>query len=204
MSAFKLILCGPEQSGKTSLVTRLLNREFIEYGQPSLGASFLSWTPDFLSLKENMGNISFGIWDTVGHDRYYKLLPLYLKQADVVFYCCDYTSKFDRNNATKIYDCAKKCSPFCHFYIVVTKMDKNSTINNCVLEAKTWALEYMIEDVFYTSSLDSSGVYQSFAGMAKKLIATPINQRPGSVNFDFEYDTFGKKQRRFFNFCCTK
>nr|QBK88238.1 MAG: Ras-related GTPase [Marseillevirus LCMAC202] len=185
MTDFKLTLYGEFGAGKTSLTNRLLHNNF-NYSQSTIGASFMSWKPD-LKHQDQSSRVNFGIWDTAGQERFSNLLPMYLRNADAVFYCWDYNTPFNRETANNMYTNAKEHSPNCLFYLVLTKIDKTKDDDIVKTDAELFAKDKEIDGIFYTSSLTGDGVQDLFIATARKLLSKlraarfpntiPINHR---------------------------
>ena len=88
----KIVLIGEADSGKTSLVQRLVYDSFEE-GEATVGAAFSTL------LLENGSKI--GIWDTAGQERYNSLVPLYFRDAALVLLVVDISSRFSLYVAKK-------------------------------------------------------------------------------------------------------
>ena len=88
----KVVLIGAADSGKTSLVERLVHNTF-KPGEATIGAAFST-----LSIKDGE---KIGIWDTAGQERYDALVPLYFRDAALVLIVVDITSRFSLDGAKK-------------------------------------------------------------------------------------------------------
>nr|QBK87510.1 MAG: Ras-related GTPase [Marseillevirus LCMAC201] len=192
---YKLTLYGEYGVGKTSLTRRLVHNNFDDNSQSTIGASFTSWKPNL----DQPTKISFGIWDTAGQERYSTLLPMYLRNADAVFYCWDYNIPFNHVIAYTNYTKAKEYNSDCLFYLVLTKIDmrscapaddagllpdsglgtsgeaacSQSLAEQSSGEAESFVKDNNIDGIFYTSSLTGAGVQDLFIATAKKLLKTP-------------------------------
>ena len=83
----KLVLLGASNSGKTSLITRLVSNEFSPDILATLGAGLS--TSDF---TVNNQTVKLNIWDTAGQENYKSLAKIYYRDAKVVFLVFDITS----------------------------------------------------------------------------------------------------------------
>ncbi|KAI8371225.1 ras family-domain-containing protein [Choanephora cucurbitarum] len=79
----KLVLLGESAVGKSSLVLRFVNKEYVENREPTIGAAFLTQK---CNAKDRV--IKYEIWDTAGQERFHSLAPMYYRnaQAAVVVY----------------------------------------------------------------------------------------------------------------------
>lgn len=165
MLDYKIILYGDFGVGKTSLTTRLLRKQFCTGNSPTIGGSFMSWKPD------TVDQITLGIWDTAGQERFSRLVPMYLRNSDAVFYCWDITVPFDASIADGKYLLAKEHSPSCHFYVVFTKLDLRDPLYSQDDAVSAWAKDHPIEGCFYTSAMTGLGVQELFTTTAQNLLA---------------------------------
>jgi len=73
MNKVKVVTVGEINSGKTSLVMRLICNKFCT-SESTIGASFLTYSHD---------NVKYEIWDTAGSERFAPLAPMYYRGADI-------------------------------------------------------------------------------------------------------------------------
>jgi len=76
----KTVFIGESNTGKTSMVYRLMKNEFSNYSESTIGASFVTVKYD---------DITYQIWDTAGQERYNSLIPMYCKNAELIFFVFD-------------------------------------------------------------------------------------------------------------------
>ncbi|XP_025409145.1 ras-related protein Rab-5C-like isoform X2 [Sipha flava] len=84
----KLILLGESSVGKSSLLLRLINRQFYNYQESTIGAAFFTHT-----IHLDNGAVKFEIWDTAGQERYNSLAPMYYRSAQAAIIVYDITNK---------------------------------------------------------------------------------------------------------------
>ncbi|KAI8094928.1 ras family-domain-containing protein [Gilbertella persicaria] len=82
----KLVLLGESAVGKSSLVLRFVNREYVENREPTIGAAFLTQKCTFKDRT-----IKFEIWDTAGQERFHSLAPMYYRNAQAAIVAYDIT-----------------------------------------------------------------------------------------------------------------
>ena len=73
---FRIILIGNAQVGKTSIVQRLVNREFFDHYEETVGAAFFTYTHTIEGQP-----ILLQIWDTAGQEKYQSLGPIYYRNS---------------------------------------------------------------------------------------------------------------------------
>ncbi|MHA1978015.1 MAG: Rab family GTPase [Candidatus Hodarchaeales archaeon] len=86
--AFKLLLVGEPEVGKTSLIKRYVDNFFEEGYQITLGVDFLSKTV-VLEMDEGKQELIYQIWDVAGQSGFTNFRHLYLKKASGVFLVFD-------------------------------------------------------------------------------------------------------------------
>ncbi|KAI8977054.1 ras family-domain-containing protein [Mycotypha africana] len=89
----KLVLLGESAVGKSSLVLRFVQRDYVENREPTIGAAFLTQKCTFQDKT-----IKFEIWDTAGQERFHSLAPMYYRnsQAAIVVYDITKASTLDK------------------------------------------------------------------------------------------------------------
>jgi len=90
----KCVLLGDANVGKTSIVLRYLRNKFNEYAESTIGCAFNNCVIDY-----NGKTYKLDIWDTAGQERYRGLMPMYYRNADIVFLCVDLSE--NNNNKMK-------------------------------------------------------------------------------------------------------
>jgi len=80
IGTIKTVFIGESNTGKTSIVYRLMKNEFYNNSESTIGASFMTLKFD---------DISYQIWDTAGQERYNCLIPMYCKNAELIFFVFD-------------------------------------------------------------------------------------------------------------------
>ncbi|KAG8439400.1 hypothetical protein GDO86_005565 [Hymenochirus boettgeri] len=90
----KVVMLGKESVGKTSLVERYAHHRFLQGPyQNTIGAAFVAKT-----MYVGGRNLTLGIWDTAGSERYEAMSRIYYRGAKAAIVCYDLTdsSSFDR------------------------------------------------------------------------------------------------------------
>lgn len=84
--SFKIVLLGESSVGKTSILYRFTNDDFIESQIPTIGMAFSKKV-----VERNNMRISLEIWDTAGQEKYRKIAPIYYRNAQGVIIVIDLT-----------------------------------------------------------------------------------------------------------------
>ena len=85
----KLVLLGNTSVGKTAVLMRYVQNEFVDGTVPTVGASFTT-----KRIPQSDGTVlKLDLWDTAGQERYRSLIPMYYKDAAVAVVVYDVTSQ---------------------------------------------------------------------------------------------------------------
>ncbi len=111
----KILVDGAENTGKSSIVTRLSDNLYADTYIPTIGVEFR-----FIQHE----NVDLQIWDVAGQERFRANPETYYTAADVVLYVFDLTNKasFDRLD-TIIPVAQKACSAETIHYLIGNKSD---------------------------------------------------------------------------------
>lgn len=164
MTLPKVVLYGSINVGKTSLLYRLKNEKYIDSLQPTIGISFC----DF---EKQIGNsiIRFNIWDTAGQERYKSVVPLYLRNVDIVLLCFNHTT----NNQTiqeqlqTLREHLRDQVDRCKIFMVMTKCDESETI----------LFDKQDYHIYMTSSKTGKGITELFDDIATTIYKKYISQQ---------------------------
>ena len=91
IKTYKVILVGESAVGKTSIMNRFLKDNFKENLTPSSSASYAEKT---IKLSKYKGKeMNFGIWDTVGQEKFRSVVKNYFQNATAALLVYDITKK---------------------------------------------------------------------------------------------------------------
>lgn len=85
---FRVVTLGDSSVGKTSIINRLVNKEFNTVEQSTIGATFLLHEEEIDDYK-----IEMQIWDTAGQEKYRSLSPIYCHGAAAALVTFDITKR---------------------------------------------------------------------------------------------------------------
>ena len=119
--AFKLILGGDGAVGKTSMVHRYVENEFVTDYKSTIGTSIMKKECTF---KELGSTVRFVIWDLAGQAQFKRVRQSYLAMAEAGILVYDVTDKSSFENIDKNwYIEIKKASPNIALILVGNKID---------------------------------------------------------------------------------
>lgn len=86
----KVVLIGESGSGKTSIIQRFSYDFFDPNCTSSIGVQYISKN---IELKDINKTLKFDIWDTAGQEKYRSMQKLFYKDAKIILFVYDITSK---------------------------------------------------------------------------------------------------------------
>lgn len=149
---YKVVVMGTYGIGKTALVQRIISNRFLPT-QSTIGSAFSV-------LKK--GDLIIGLWDTAGNERYASLVPMYIRNANIVLLCVDSTEKFDTADVRqRINYIRENACDNTHIFIILTKCDDGEKVikeldefnSNVIIftSAKTgYGIEELVETITKT------------------------------------------------------
>mmetsp|Transcript_37450 Transcript_37450/g.49257 ORF Transcript_37450/g.49257 Transcript_37450/m.49257 type:complete len:131 (+) Transcript_37450:31-423(+) len=90
---FKLVLLGDSCVGKSCLLVRFADDDFIENYSATIGVDFR-----FRSINHCNRKVKLQIWDTAGQERYRTITNAYYKGAEGIILCFDLFKKQSFDN----------------------------------------------------------------------------------------------------------
>ena len=160
----KMVLLGSSSSGKSSLVIRFAKKQFFEYQEATIGASFMTET-----LKFDDQHVKLEIWDTAGQERYSSLAPMYYRGASLAVVCYDIT-RYDSFIRAK--EWIAEVKQYCGDYIVIALSGNKSDLEDIREVSKEEAELYADDEhiIFMeTSAKANYNVQKLFIDIAKQL-----------------------------------
>lgn len=122
--ACKVAFIGDTNVGKTSLVNKLLQRNFSS-NHPTIGTVF-----DILNTVIDNSSVKFHIWDTAGQERFHSIVPMYIRDTHIIVMVFDLNSKTSFDNIKNIW--IKTIKQSCGG----NDINDNGTINNNTMSSQ--------------------------------------------------------------------
>ena len=150
-----MVLLGESNSGKSSLIHRFANNEFVQQ-ESTVGAAFIE-------------HYKFELWDTAGQERYRSLAPMYYRGASAAIVVYDITSRKSFEGAkTWIKELRERADASIIIAIAGNKLDLASLREVDAEEASKYAAE---NNLLYleTSAKTAFNVAKLFEEIEKKM-----------------------------------
>ena len=200
---YKLILLGDENVGKTSIINRFKKDEYTGDYEPTLGLDFQTKT----ILIDNI-NVKLLLYDTAGQEKFRSLIPLYIKEAKIIFLIYDITNYDSFLNIEKWQSTLKDLNKGDEiFFMIGNKIDLDDERKVKEEEAKFFADShgYFFAEV---SALTGDGIEDLFYNkLANKIKTQFLNDDKTSKdqeeeNLKFHLKTNNKKNIKKQKCCC--
>ena len=172
MDKVKCVLAGDSGVGKSSIMYRFINEGYKENCDTTLGASFHS-------LLLNKYTVDF--WDTAGQERYRSLIPMYLRNSNIILLVFDlsYNSSF-KSITSWLKDI--RCID-CNLILIGNKLDSKREVNREQVEELILKSD---RDICYFELSAKTGT--DFEELRKKIIdIAKIKNRFKELNIDDKY-----------------
>jgi small GTP-binding protein len=123
----KVIMVGASSVGKTCLLIRLRDNDFLE-GQAATVAGSSAKIEFNLGTRTAPDIVTFCLWDTAGQEKYRSLTPVYSRDAHCVLLLYDITDRDSFNAVEGWFDLVKvNTHKGCEYLLVGTKGDLEET-----------------------------------------------------------------------------
>eukprot|EP00771_Trimastix_marina_P001804 gnl/Trimastix_PCT/2905.p1 GENE.gnl/Trimastix_PCT/2905~~gnl/Trimastix_PCT/2905.p1 ORF type:complete len:196 (+),score=32.79 gnl/Trimastix_PCT/2905:16-603(+) len=161
---FKVVLVGASSVGKSSLILRFVNNEFLDYIESTIGGVFVS-----RSIQLEECTVKLDIWDTAGQERYDSIVPMFYRGAPAGIIVYDITNY---DSFTRAKDWVKRlqreCAPNAILALTGNKFDMAANRRVSTEEGQTYA-ENTGCLFFETSAKIDHNVTELFVDIARHL-----------------------------------
>ena len=174
---YKIVMLGDQNVGKTSIINRFKHNKFVGNIEPTLALDFQSKE----IFIDNI-NVKLLLYDTAGQEKFRTLIPLYTREANIIFFIYDITNSDSFHNIEKWYNSLENVNKNeAIFFLVGNKIDLNDKRKVPEEEARAYANRYnfIFQEV---SALTGDGIEELF-----------LNQLAQEIK---NYLLFDKKQVR--------
>ena len=164
---YKVVIVGKSAVGKSSLLQRFVDDQFVEDYLTTIGVDF-----KFRTLKVNDNVFKLQIWDTAGQEKYQTITKTFYKDAHAIVLVYDLTSKNSFEDMKNIwYEEAKRNSDSNVLFIIVgNKKDQNNRIEVDQNDVENFAKREGILS-FQASAKTGENVENVFFTVTKEIFA---------------------------------
>lgn len=151
---FKATLVGPQNSGKSQLLNRLLGNDFLPTILPTSGVAH---TFKMLPISSNFAEGQIHYWDTSGDPSFHDVIDAFVKHSNAFIYCIDLTHEMDVDRVNQDIHHYLSISPNTPVILVGTQKDSSQTIPEERLEQFKTQIHLQQNLRFITSAKDGLG-----------------------------------------------
>lgn len=173
---FKIVCIGSSTVGKSSIIERYCLDEFDDKHGTTIGASMFSRKIIAYDDKGDMRMIKAHIWETGGQERFFSIVPMYLRNADAIIFVFDASDYgFSLNQLIHIWLPLlqrQAISPLVYF-TVVNKIDllSDTQLEDLQKNINRRKLPRELSNIFYTSAKENYGIDMLFKSITEALIS---------------------------------
>jgi small GTP-binding protein len=164
----KVVLVGESGTGKTSIIQRFAYKLFDPNCISSISSQF---TNQNIVYEEINKTLQFEIWDTAGQEKYRSMAKLFYKDAKIILFVYDITSRntFEALKNYWISQIKQECDPKSLLGLVANKYDLYNSQQVSKEEGMELANE--IGAIFqFTSAKSGEGINSMFKNLGRKYL----------------------------------
>ena len=169
---YKILIIGDEMVGKSKIISRFINRSYIDLYTSTIGIDFKS---KIIVCDNN--NIKLQIWDSSGNDKFDSITKLYYRGMNGIIIVFDVKSKKSFNNVTKWLDKINDINVT--KLLIGNNIDSERYISYDV--AKEFADSHDIEYI-ETSAKNNINIEKIFHTISEKLINQDTDIEKQNIN----------------------
>lgn len=147
----KVTVMGESSVGKSCLTQRLVRDTFNSQTDSTIGAAYLT-------IKKMKGpyGIKFNFWDTAGQERYKSVIPMYIRDANIVLLVFDITKRDSFEKINNWYNYVIIHAPSANKILVGSKMDLFLERTVSKEEAEKYAAKHDLKYIECSSKLGTN------------------------------------------------
>ena len=185
--SIKIILLGESGVGKTNIIYRLINHQFINDLGNTIGVDFFIYNDEY-----NDKILKLVLMDTAGGEKFKSITRGYYKNCSFALIVYDITDKKSFNSIKEwIEECQNYANDNIHMVLLGNKIDLNEERKISKEEGEELAKEYVM-DFYETSAKTGENIEDIFLGLCE-LISNNIDEG----KYDFNNPSSGVKKISF-------
>ena len=158
----KLIVLGDEFSGKSSLLHRYKNKEFILNNSSTIGVDFVTST-----INHNNNEYTLHIWDTSGQEKFNSIIISYYRNIAVAIIVFDLSNIESFNNIKKWFNNIEHyCNKDVTIKLIGNKCDQTINVNQ--RDINILCRDYKL-DYFEVSAKDNININSVFDNIVEDI-----------------------------------
>ena len=187
----KIILLGESGVGKTCIINRYINNEFV-----SESSSTLACYSNKKNITKDNVRYVMDIWDTTGQEKYHSVTNLFIKGSDVIILVYSIDSRASFDGLEYWYNSVQEKLGVKNYILVIVGSKSDLTDNEEVTEQEgiKYAEEKKAIFKLVSAKVDGKGIENLFDSILNDFIAS-LNRRDMSPSFSITRTKKSKKKR---------
>ena len=187
----KIILLGDSAVGKTCIINRYLNNEFISEATSTLGS-----ISNKKEVIKNERKYSMNIWDTTGQEKYRSITNLFINGSNIVILVYSIDSKSSFESLDFWYNSVKEKLERQNYLLSVVGNKGDLTENEQVSEeeAKKFAAEINAKFYLVSAKEDPNGIHNLFDSLMDEFIDNSKLYTNDTDSINISYENKNKKK----------
>ena len=180
ITSYKFIIIGSSGVGKTAILKRLVEGNFSEESQSTIGVEF-----DSTMITIDDRRVKLQIWDTAGQERFRSIAKAYYRNAVGVILVFDITERKSFDDLTTwLNDVHSLCDQNAVVILIGNKADLSNRRSVTLNEAESFAAQQHMK-YLETSAKNGTNIREAFAQVATEILSKglkssnpPIDKNP--------------------------
>lgn len=194
VNSVKVVILGDSAVGKTSLIQTYISSKNKSLST-TLGAIYIQMEHSYVE-DNNKVIFPIQVWDTAGQERYNSLIPMYLRNSDIIVLAFDLSNKKTFYNLDKWLKLTKNTGVE-NFVLVGCKNDLSRTHGVTDLEIYSYIDEKIPNTKFFITSSKQNFNIQDLFNYIKKILEKKVKSKKNLVNKIIYLEKSKEK-----NYCC--
>jgi len=183
--SIKCVILGDSGIGKTSIIKKYNNSNVSSSNESTLGAIY--W--ELFYKYEEEKNIRINFWDTAGQERYNSLIPMYVRECDIILLTFDLTNYESFKNLSKWFKFVYNNYDNPKIIIIGNKVDLKS---HCIVSDKDINKfikdSFSIEPKFFKTSavenINIKNLFNHIFDLTKKIIDKRLEETKNYIKVE--------------------
>jgi small GTP-binding protein len=194
----KAVFIGDSGVGKTALIDRVVSKDYSRDFTPTIGVTFVRH-----AVYHEGSIVQFQIWDTAGADTYRTLVPIYMRNARLVFVVFDLTDRESFDNVLEWMATLRQVCDDSEVALVGNKCDLTGDRQISIGEGESMRRGINAEFYLETSALTGEGTEELFARFLEKAPRKPALARQPDLEQQRATVEIADRADSESNWCCS-
>jgi len=180
----KIVMIGDTNVGKTNIISRLVNDEFLQNSKATIGVDFAT-----KNFQIDGSSVKVQIWDTAGQERYHALVSAYYRGSSGAVVVYDTTNKSTLENVRTSWlkNLRAVCDEKIPLMLLGNKLDLCEDVDSgenakrAVTEEEGRKMAFSEDMCFFeTSALSGKNIQAAFESFVRKIYEHQKEKEAGS------------------------